>query len=173
MKISSKEIFEEIDNVTFDEASKHIANFESNFWLLNEKGSNNYSLGPRLTAQMESWLTLDPSVVRCKCNIIVMRGYFCKCNRIALHYNCRSMVGVLKCDNCGTNLKRFRTKTKEIEGGSKKVRVEKISGTTGLLNLGNTCYMNSVIQCLAKTPGLQKDFLSPDIRSNLVSEFAT
>ena len=33
-------------------------------------------------------------------------------------------------------------------------------GRTGLNNLGNTCYMNSVLQCLSKTEDLTKYFLS-------------
>ena len=41
-----------------------------------------------------------------------------------------------------------------------------IFGTSGLINLGNTCYMNSIIQCLSNC----EDFRSYIIGRSLVSE---
>ncbi len=41
------------------------------------------------------------------------------------------------------------------------------SGLTGIRNLGNTCFMNSIIQCLSMTESLVKFFLSGSFKQDL------
>ncbi|EWC46404.1 hypothetical protein DRE_04347 [Drechslerella stenobrocha 248] len=43
-------------------------------------------------------------------------------------------------------------------------------GTTGLKNLGNTCYMNSIIQCMSGTVPLARYFLSGSYRAHVNRE---
>lgn len=55
---------------------------------------------------------------------------------------------------------------------------EGLAGLVGLANLGNTCYMNSALQCLSNTPSLTRHFLScsrllpSDIKPNLGQAYA-
>ena len=55
---------------------------------------------------------------------------------------------------------------------------ESLAGLVGLANLGNTCYMNSALQCLSNTPSLTKHFLTcsrllpTDLKPNLGQAYA-
>ena len=69
-----------------------------------------------------------------------------------------------KCDNCDKNIGVFR---KSSDINAKRARTENTPGTSGIKNLRNSCYVNSVLQCLANTPELVKLFaqLPADIKS--------
>jgi len=45
-------------------------------------------------------------------------------------------------------------------GGGTELSAPPIRGATGMNNLGNTCFLNSTIQCLANTPLMKEYFLS-------------
>lgn len=48
-----------------------------------------------------------------------------------------------------------------------KVTLGRRSGRVGLMNIGNTCYMNSSLQCLLHIPELMQYFLSGSFQSDI------
>lgn len=56
---------------------------------------------------------------------------------------------------------RWPSDEKEIRRNLEKNRVTLLR-TTGCINLGNTCYMNSVLQCVSNSPFF-KEFFCPDV----------
>jgi len=61
------------------------------------------------------------------------------------------------------------TKPERFISSKTRAKIPKTTtpGATGLSNLGNTCFMNSALQCLSHTPGLTSYFLSPKWRADL------
>ena len=90
--------------------------------------------------------------------------YLCK-GEVILSNNSPKVTGVLGC--------KLRDEDDESSD-----RGSSSAGLVGLTNLGNTCYMNSALQCLSNTPTLTKYFLScsmllpSDIKPNLGQAYA-
>ena len=90
--------------------------------------------------------------------------YLCK-GEVILSNNSPKVAGVL-----GSKLRDEDDESSDRSSSS--------AGLVGLTNLGNTCYMNSALQCLSNTPTLTKYFLScamllpTDIKPNLGQAYA-
>ncbi|XP_052623564.1 ubiquitin carboxyl-terminal hydrolase 5 isoform X1 [Lactuca sativa] len=97
--------------------------------------------------------TLDDANIQMDQDILVeVIGHNGRCKTVVQGNGCAYIDnGVSKSKTCKSNL-CLTNKAGTIKGGS-------CVGLIGLLNLGNTCFMNTAIQCLVHTPQFARYFL--------------
>ena len=66
-------------------------------------------------------------------------------------------------------LQTLPTDTTIIESDDDSDNDSEILGTSGLINLGNTCYMNSIIQCLSNCDEFRTFIIGDNLISNLIN----
>ena len=62
-----------------------------------------------------------------------------------------------------------KTIESDDESDDKSDDDSEILGTSGLINLGNTCYMNSIIQCLSNCDDFRTFIIGDNLIPNLIN----
>ena len=139
-------------------------------WLKYDEETLLVTLGPRFLGQMRKWIPTVTNVVHCHCSLLVLRGYFCKCKQTGCHVKCllpnhKTDPAAIRCKKCK---KTIKSQKKVIQHkGSKqsrdKARTDQTNtqpGLVGLPNVGNSCYMNSILQIIANIPEIRNFLLN-------------
>ncbi|CAI9300916.1 unnamed protein product [Lactuca saligna] len=103
--------------------------------------------------------TLDDANIQMDQDILVeVIGHNGSCKSVVQKNGCAYIDnGVSKSKSCNSNMSQFPNLC--LTNKAATIKTGSCVGLIGLLNLGNTCFMNTAIQCLVHTPQFARYFL--------------